>query len=97
MPRNDDYLNKWGRQWLGAFGGAAVGWGVSVLFPVLAQRYTVLTIVLWSAAIGAALMSLNNFARAGAALTHSHSRLFNLLVGLGVPVLILLIVMLLLG
>jgi hypothetical protein len=96
MPWSDDYLNKWGRQWLGAFGGAVLGWGISVLFPVLARRFTVLTIVLWSAAIGAALMSLDNFARAGAALTHSQNRLFNLLVGVGFPALILLIVMLLL-
>lgn len=96
MPLRDDYLDKWGRQWLGAFGGGMIGWSISVLIPELARRYTMLTIVLWSAAIGAALMSLNNFARAGAALTHSQNRLLNLMVGIGVPALILLIVMLLL-
>lgn len=96
MPTGDNYLNKWGRQWLGAFGGAALSWGISVLFPVLARRYSVLTIVLWCAAIGAALMSLDNFARAGAALTHRDDQAINLLVGFGVPALILLIVMLIL-
>ena len=96
MSPGDDYLNKWGRQWLGALGGAIFGWGVSAVFPMLVRRYTVLTIVLWCAAIGAALMSMDNFARAGAALTRGKNRSLNLLVGLGVSASILLIVMLIL-
>jgi len=85
---------KWGRQWVGVFAGAAVGWSLTFIFPVIEQRFSMLTVLLWSAAIGGALVSLDGFTRAGAALTRRDNRALNLLVGLGIP-LILVIVLLL--
>jgi hypothetical protein len=46
-------------------------------------------VMLWGAAIGAALGSLPQFEKAGKALTHSENRTFNLLVGLSIPVLVI--------
>ncbi|MFL7890832.1 MAG: hypothetical protein ACK2UM_13800 [Anaerolineales bacterium] len=82
---------KWGRQWVGIFGGAAIGWALTIAFPAIETRYGLLTVLLWSAAIGGVLSSLDGFQRAGAALTRRENRVLNLLVGLGIPVLLLLI------
>jgi len=86
---------KWGRQWVGAFAGAAVGWALTYLFPGIAQRYSTLSVLLVSAAIGGVLASLDGFIRAGAALTRRDNRALNLLVGLGIPILLLLLLLLL--
>jgi hypothetical protein len=45
--------------------------------------------LLWGAAIGAALASLDSFEKAGAALTRRENKALNLLVGLGIPALLL--------
>jgi high-affinity Fe2+/Pb2+ permease len=86
---------KWGRQWVGAFAGAAVGWALTYLFPSIGQRYSMTTVLLVGAALGAALASLDRFIRAGAALTRRDNRALNLLVGLGIPILLLLLLLLL--
>jgi hypothetical protein len=80
---------KWGRQWVGIFGGAAIGWALALIFPGLVERFGMLTILLWSGAIGGILTSLDGFMRAGAALTRRDNRTLNLLVGLGIPILLL--------
>ncbi|MGW8224536.1 MAG: hypothetical protein ACWGOY_02320 [Anaerolineales bacterium] len=82
---------KWGRQWVGIFGGAAIGWALTIVFPSIEARFGLLTVLLWSAAIGGVLSSLDGFRRAGAALTRRDNRALNLLVGLGIPFLLLLI------
>ena len=82
---------KWGRQWVGIFGGAAVGWALTVVFPGLVEHYSLLSVLLWSAAIGGVLTSLDGFRRAGAALTRRDNRVLNLVVGLGIPFFLLLI------
>jgi hypothetical protein len=82
---------KWGRQLVGIFGGAAIGWALASLFPGLEQRFGMLTILLWSGAIGGILTSLGGFMRAGAALTRRDNRVLNLMVGLGIPLLLLLL------
>jgi hypothetical protein len=82
---------KWGRQWVGIFGGAAIGWALMLLFPELESRFGLLTVLLWSGAIGGILTSLDGFRRAGAALTRKDNRALNLAVGLGIPFLLLLI------
>ena len=51
-----------------------------------------MTVVLWSAAIGALLASLGWFVRAGAALTRRTNPWLNLAVGLGIPVLVLILI-----
>ncbi len=82
---------KWGRQWVGIFGGAAIGWALMLVFPELEERFGLLTVLLWSGAIGGILTSLGGFMRAGAALTRRDNRALNLMVGLGIPILLLLI------
>ena len=82
---------KWGRQWVGIFGGAAIGWALTIIFPGLAERYSLLSVLLWCGAIGGILTSLDRFMRAGAALTRRENRTLNLLVGLGIPILLFLI------
>jgi hypothetical protein len=86
---------RWGRQWVGAFAGAAVGWALTYIFPGIEQRFSMLTVILVSAAMGGALASLDGFIRAGAALTRRDNRALNLLVGLGIPILLLLLLLLL--
>jgi len=86
---------KWGRQWVGIFAGAAVGWVLASLFPALEQQFGLNSVILWSAAIGGVLTSLGGFMRAGAALTRRENPWLNLAVGLGIPILLLLIIMLL--
>jgi hypothetical protein len=96
MRSRDPGSDKWMRQWVGAFAGAAVGWLLTTQFPELAQRFSVLTIVLWGAAIGALLTSLGWFLRAGAALTRRTNPWLNLAVGLGIPVLLVILIIYLL-
>ena len=76
---------------VGIFGGAAVGWSLTILIPGLEERFGLLTILLWSGAIGGILTSLGKFMRAGAALTRRDNPALNLLVGLCIPVLLLVI------
>ncbi|HEX6305423.1 MAG TPA: hypothetical protein VFZ76_14610 [Anaerolineales bacterium] len=79
----------WKKQWLGVLAGGALGLALGVLFPGLPKQFGgLLSLVLWSGVIGSVLTNLNGFVRAGAALTHSENRGINLLVGLGIPVLI---------
>ncbi|UCD99231.1 MAG: hypothetical protein JSV42_00470 [Chloroflexota bacterium] len=80
---------KWIRQWVGAFAGGAIGWAITYIFPGILQHYSFTTIILICAALGAALVSLDGFIRAGAALTRRDNRLLNLLVGMGIPLLLL--------
>ena len=82
---------KWGRQWVGIFGAAAIGWALTLVIPGLEERFGMLTVLLWSAAIGGILTSLDGFMRAGAALTRRDNRALNLLVGLGIPILLLVV------
>jgi hypothetical protein len=85
---------KWGRQWVGVFGGAAVAWALMTLFPVLQERFSMFSALLWGAAIGAAVVSVDMFERAGAALTRRENRWVNLLAGLGIPAILLIILLL---
>ena len=95
MGTEEKRENKWRRQWVGVFGGAAVGWALTIIFPVLKQRFGLFSVVIWSAVIGGVLTSLGGFMRAGAALTHSDNDYLNLAIGLGIPVLILVVIVLL--
>jgi hypothetical protein len=92
MSEGKAYRSNWRRQWIGALVGAALGWALASAFPVLEQRFRLFTIVLWCGAIGAALANLEGFVRAGAALTRRENRALNLAVGLGVPMLFLLLI-----
>ena len=96
MPASKQDRPNWGKQWVGAFAGAVLGWGLVVIFPALEQRFSLLTVILWCAAMGAALTNLDGFTRAGATLTRSQNHRLNFIVGLGLPVLVLLLITLLL-
>jgi hypothetical protein len=95
MAKQNPEKVHWNRQLLGAWAGGLIGLAFSLVFPDLAERFGMLNVVLWSAALGAALASLDGFIRAGAALTHSQNRILNLLVGLGLPALVLAVIALL--
>lgn len=63
---------------------------LGALFPALQEHLGGLFYVaVWSGVAGGVLTSLNGFMRAGAAVTRSEKRGINLLVGLGIPVLIM--------
>ena len=74
---------------VGIFGGAAIGWALAMTIPGLEERFGMLTILLWCGAIGGILTSLDGFIKAGAALTRRDNRILNLLIGLGIPLLLL--------
>jgi len=95
MDSSNKDLKKWGRQWVGIFSGAALGWIFTIIFPVLEQRFSLISVVLWCAVIGGVLTSLDSFMRAGAALTRKDNRALNLGVGLGIPILLLAVIFLL--
>ena len=97
MAEGKAYRSNWRRQWLGALVGAAIGWALASAFPALEQRFSLFTIILWCGAIGAALTNLEGFERAGAALTRQENRAINLAVGLGLPMLLLLLISILLN
>lgn len=79
----------WKKQWLGVLAGGAIGLALGVLFPALPEQFGGLFyLVLWSGVAGGVAANLNGFIRAGAALTRSKNRGFNLLVGLGIPALV---------
>ena len=62
---------------------------LGALFPGLPGQFGGLFyLVLWSGVAGGVLTNLNGFMRAGAALTRSKHRGINLLVGLGIPAII---------
>jgi hypothetical protein len=48
-------------------------------------------VVIWCAVLGGVLTSLDGFISAGAALTRSENRWVNLVVGLGIPIILLII------
>jgi hypothetical protein len=54
MCSSNKDLKKWGRQWVGIFAGAAVGWTLTTIFPGLEQRFSLLTVA------GAALTRRDN-------------------------------------
>lgn len=58
---------------------------LAALFPALGSRFSLAGLVLWCAAIGGSLASLEMFIRAGAVITRSEQRGLNLLIGLGLP------------
>lgn len=89
MPKYQREKNYWKNQWLGLLVGTVIGIALSWLFPGLAAEMGTFYLILWSAILGGVLSNLNGFIRAGAALTRSDNRWLNLLVGLGIPALVL--------
>lgn len=89
MANLDREKGYWKKQWLGVLAGAAIGLALGALFPGLQRQLGGLFyLVLWSGVVGGVLTNLDGFIRAGAAVTRTEKRGINLLVGLGIPVLI---------
>ena len=88
-PQGDK--KNWLRQWVGIIAGAGIGFLLITLFPSLADRFSTFTVLIWCAVLGGVLTSLGGFMRAGAALTRSDNHWLNLAVGLGIPVILLII------
>ena len=80
---------------MGVFAGASVAWALMAVFPSLQDRISFFSAILWGGAIGAAAVSMDSFEKAGAALTRRDNRALNLVVGLGIPVILLLVLFLL--
>lgn len=78
----------WGRQ----FAGVLLGAGVGLMLREMVPEWDPVSVVLWCAVAGGLLASLEQLERSGAALTRRENRWLNLSVGLGGPLLILLIV-----
>ena len=76
---------------MGVFAGAAAAWALLAVFPGLQERISLFSAILWGGAIGAAVVSLDSFEKAGAALTRKENRALNLAIGLGIPIILLLI------
>ena len=94
MPTEEEQLGKrisWRRQWIGVIAGGILGFALSALFPTLVEKYSTFSVVIWCAVLGGVLTSLDGFIRAGAALTRSENRWVNLAVGLGIPIILLII------
>jgi hypothetical protein len=95
VASSDDHY--WRNQLRGLLAGAVIGFMLTILFPALADRFTTLRVVFWSAIAGGVLWDLDGFRRGGQAITHRTDRRLNLVVGLGVPLIVLSIIWLLIA
>lgn len=77
------------KELLGMFAGIGLAMAVSALIPAIRETYSLGVVILWGGALGGAVASLERFERAGAALTKKDNRVLNYAVGLGIPVVIL--------
>ena len=85
------FLRSQRRQWVGMFGGMGIGLMLSGVIPWLRENLDFVALLLWSGAIGTAVMSIEQFEAAGAALTKRENRILNLAVSIGLTVLALLV------
>jgi hypothetical protein len=83
------------RELLGIFGGIGLAMAISALIPAIRENYSLGVVILWGGALGGAVMSLERFERAGAALTKKDNRALNYAVGLGIPIALLILLLLL--
>ncbi len=86
-PQEDrEFRRKQNRLQIGGLAlGLVAAWIVGSLLPALPQRFTWMTVMLWSAALGASLFGWQSYERAGKALTRSGNRWLNTAVGAGIP------------
>ena len=80
------------RNYIGVFAGIGLGLVFASFIPWLRDQVDFFNLILWSGAIGIAAANIGQFAKAGAALTRSENNWLNFLVGLGLPVIFLLLV-----
>ena len=80
------------RELVGIFAGIGLGLVIVALIPAIRENYNLGTLILWGGALGGVVMSLERFERAGAALTKRENRPLNYVVGLGIPIVILVLI-----
>ncbi|HNB50576.1 MAG TPA: hypothetical protein PK530_01465 [Anaerolineales bacterium] len=80
------------RELLGMFGGIGLAMVISSFVPAIREHYSLGVVILWGGAIGGVVMSLERFEHAGPVLTKKDNRALNYVVGLGLPILLLLLI-----
>lgn len=85
------------RQFIGLFAGIGLGLMVSSAVPAIRENVPLTTVIIWSGALGTALLAFDQFEIAGAALTRSGNKILNYAVGLGLPLILLIFIQLFLG
>lgn len=81
------------RELLGIAGGIGLAMAVGAAVPAIRENVSLELMILWGGAIGGVVMSLERFERAGAGLTRRENRALNFAVGLGVPMVLLLVLL----
>jgi len=76
-------------QWWGVSFGLLIAWTLGILFPGLPARISWVSLMIWGAAIGAALFSWRSFEHAGRVVTRSENRWLNFVIGFSIPVVFL--------
>jgi len=80
------------RELVGIFAGIGLALVVGASIPAIRENTSLGSAILWGGALGGVVMSLERFERAGAALTKSENRPLNYVVGLGIPIVILVLI-----
>ncbi len=73
------------RQVWGLFLGVSLGMMLAAVVPAIREQFSPVWVIILGGAIGSGLASLEQFERAGAALTKSENRVLNFAIGLGIP------------
>jgi hypothetical protein len=81
------------RQFVGMGGGVVLAILLVNLWPNVLDYIQLGNLLTWFAILGASILSWQQIERAGAALTRRDDRVLNLLVGFGVPIILILVVM----
>lgn len=79
-------------QFLGMLGGVLVGFVLALVFPSILDRIGLSELLTWCALFGVVSVSLQQFERAGAALTRREDPVLNYAVGFGILAVLILIV-----
>ncbi len=86
------YRARQRRSLTGMFAGLGLGMMVGALVPWVRQNVDLVSLVLWCSVAGIVLVNLERFAEAGVIITRNEdNKPLNYLVGLGFPVLLLLL------
>jgi hypothetical protein len=80
------------KELVGMFAGIGLALAISALIPAIRENYSLGVVILWGGAVGGVAASLERFERAGAILTKKENRPLNYIVGLGIPIMILLLI-----
>ncbi len=81
------------KELLGIFAGIGLAMAISALLPSIRENVSLGVVILWGGALGGIVVSLERFERAGAALTKKENRPLNYAIGLGIPLVILLVLL----